>query len=284
MSGNFSPGILSTGALEAGNVLSYGSVVFGGANGWATYACDYAVYQKKDASKKKIFFSVFFALWMSLNFTSIVGSAIMAAAANTPAWDAEYNDNSIGGLVYSVLVTNSLHGFGKFCVVFFALSCIGVSVVNIYSLAFSMQIISHYFAIIPRFVWSTIGTGVYFGVSMGAFYSFDEFMSNFMSIIAYWICIYEGISLPEHFIFRRGNLYGYDITKINDPSSLPPGYASTFAFCCGVAGTVLGMGQVWYEGPIAVACKGDVGWQFALIFSFVSYMVARPIELHYFHR
>ncbi|KAK7203388.1 NCS1 family nucleobase:cation symporter-1 [Myxozyma melibiosi] len=284
MSDNFAAGTMPTGPFEAGNVLSYGSVIFGGTNGWATYACDYAVYQKKDASRSKIFWSVFGSLFLSLTFTTLIGAVIMAAAVNYQPWADSYDEGSVGGLVYSILVTNSLHGFGKFCVVFFALSCIGISVVNIYSLAFSMQIISHYFAIIPRFVWSTIGTGVYFGISMGAYYSFNTFMSNFMSIIAYWICIYEGISLAEHFIFRKGDMYGYDVSQINNPKAMPPGFASTFSFCVGVAGAVLGMDQVWYAGPIAVACKGDVGWQFALIFSFVAYVCTRPIERHFFHR
>ncbi|KAK9459450.1 permease for cytosine/purines, uracil, thiamine, allantoin-domain-containing protein [Lipomyces oligophaga] len=284
MSHTFAPGKLAVGQAEAGNVLSYGATLFGGANGWATYAADYSVYQRKDASKWKIFIAVFFGVSIPLIFCSIIGNAIICAADNSTRLGDAYDDNGFGGLIYAIMVTDALHGFGKFCTVVLALSCVGVSVVNIYSLAFCMQTVSHYFAYVPRFLWSAIGTGVYFGISMGAYYNFSQYIENFMDIIAYWICIYEGISLPEHFIFKKGNLKSYRVEDITHPERLPPGYATAFAFACGVGGVVLGMDQVWWAGPAATAIPGDIGWEFALAFSFVGYMVARPIERHYFRR
>ena len=61
------------------------------------------------------------------------------------------------------------------------------------------------------------------------------------------------------------------------------------AFGCGIAGMIVGMSQAWYVGPIAVKAGeapsgGDVGFELAFLFSFVSYAVLRPIELKYFNR
>lgn len=61
---------------------------------------------------------------------------------------------------------------------------------------------------------------------------------------AYWLAIYEGISLPEHFIFKRG-FSGYAPEIYDQPHKLPPSIAALGAFCFGVFGAVMGMAQVW---------------------------------------
>ncbi|KAK9238300.1 permease for cytosine/purines, uracil, thiamine, allantoin-domain-containing protein [Lipomyces kononenkoae] len=279
----FAPGTLGSGQIEAGNVLSFGAALFGSATGWATYASDYAVYQRKDANRIKLFCSVLFGVSFPLIFTGILGAALMAAAANTPELQDAYNENGIGGLLYGILVTDSLHGFGQFCLVLLALSTIAASCANIYSIAFSIQAISHYFAVVPRILWTFIGICAFYGISVGAYYNFESYMDNFMNIIGYWLSIYEAISLPEHFWFK-GGLRGYNIEDIAHPDRLPPGYATLFSFCCGVAGIVVGMYQVWWTGPIARMIPGDLGFELTFAFTFVAYMVTRPIELKYFGR
>jgi hypothetical protein len=56
-----------------------------------------------------------------------------------------------------------------------------------------------------------------------------------------------------------------------------------------VTGAVLGMSQVWYIGPIGKQIGdpkygGDIGFELAFGFGFVSYCIFRRIELKHFGR
>jgi purine-cytosine permease-like protein len=122
-----------------------------------------------------------------------------------------------------------------------------------------------------------------------------------MDLIGYWLAIYEGISLTEHFFFKRG-FSGYRPENYDNPKALPPGIAAVTAFCFGVAGMVVGskssnylytafelytnfmlVSQIWWTGPIAKH-GGDVGFELAFAFAATSYFVLRHIELRYFGR
>ncbi|KAL1652080.1 Purine-cytosine permease fcy21 [Diplodia intermedia] len=112
--------------------------------------------------------------------------------------------------------------------------------------------------------------------------------NNFMNFIGYWLAIYEGIALTDHFLFRRG-IAGYVPEHYDQPSKLPPGIAAVVAFGFGVAGMVTGMSQTWYVGKIALHAGeapfgGDVGFELGFAFAAVSYAVLRPIELKVFGR
>lgn len=104
-----------------------------------------------------------------------------------------------------------------------------------------------------------------------------------MSILSYWTAFFIVIIAEEHFIFRRkgGLVSGYDLEAYEDISRsdklisqtsfglircfrLPLGAAGIFAGCCGVAGAVVGMAQVWYIGPIGGKLGpfgGDLGFE-----------------------
>ncbi len=104
----------------------------------------------------------------------------------------------------------------------------------------------------------------------------------------YWLAIYEGISLSEHFIYKKG-FPGYDITIFNSPSKLPPGIAAIGAFCFGVFGAIMGMAQLWWIGPIGAKIGlpeygGDIGFPLAFAFAAISYCGFRFLELKKFGR
>jgi purine-cytosine permease-like protein len=108
------------------------------------------------------------------------------------------------------------------------------------------------------------------------------------SFSGYWLAIYEGIAFSDHFLYKR-RMIAYDPAIYDQSSKLPPGIAAIFAFCCGIAGMVVGMSQVWFVGPIALKAGeapygGDVGFELGFAFAFVSYAVARRFELKYFGR
>jgi purine-cytosine permease-like protein len=70
---------------------------------------------------------------------------------------------------------------------------------------------------------------------------------------AYWLAIYEGVSLPEHIIFRKGTT-GYAPETYDVPKKLPPSLAAMGAFCFGIFGAVMGMAQVWFIVSIIFKC------------------------------
>ncbi|KAK5945564.1 Purine-cytosine permease fcy21 [Knufia obscura] len=284
--GDFSNLPMGRGEVEAGSILSFAASVFGFATGWTSYASDYTCYQPVNTSRTKIFIWVYGALILTLTFTEALGLAIATATVNNPAYAAAYADNAIGGLLAEVLIPH-LGTFGKFCLVIVALSIIGNNCPNIYSISFSVQILTHYAQYIPRFVWTFVATLIYCAIAIPGYSHFESVLENFMLVIAYWLAIYEAISLPEHFIFR-GGFSGYAPETYDQPAKLPPSFAALFAFCCGIAGAVVGMAQVWWLGPIGGLIGGefggDVGFELAFGFAFVSYCCARYFEKRYFGR
>lgn len=277
---------LASGPTEAGAVLSFAASVYGFGTGWCSYAADYTVYQPVDRSRTSVFLWTFAGLFFPLIFTELLGAAVMTASVNDPTYLAAYEDFGIGGLLTTVLVP-PLGRFGKFCVVILALSIIANNCPNIYSVSLSLQVLAKQTERLPRFFWVLIGTGIYIAISIPGYSHFESWLENFMLIIGYWLAIYEGISLSEHFIFRRG-FKGYHPEDYTDASKLPPGIASIIAFAFGVMGAVLGMSQVWFTGPIGKLCGGafggDVGFELAFGFSSVSYIAMRSVEKSYFKR
>lgn len=79
----------------------------------------------------------------------------------------------------------------------------------------------------------------------------------------------------------------YNFDAWNDKYILTHGIAATFAFCCGVAGAIVGMNQAYYVGPIAKLVgdhAADLGMFFCIGFTGVAYPLARWLELRYFEK
>ncbi|KAI0435051.1 purine-cytosine permease [Xylaria sp. FL1042] len=286
-SGNFNAGLpLATGPAEAGAVLSFAASVFGFATGWTAYAADYTVYQPVDRSRASVFFWTFAGLSFPLVFTELLGAAIATGIPSVPAYSNAYSESGVGGLLAQVLVPR-LGRFGEFCVVVLALSIIANNCPNIYSVSLSLQVLAHSTERVPRFVWTVVGTAVYIAIAIPGYEHFEAALENFLLLIGYWLAIYEGVSLTEHFLFRRG-FKGYRPENYTIPQCLPPGYAAILAFALGVVGAVLGTAQTWYTGPIGKLCGagfgGDVGFELAFSFTAITYIGLRSLETWYFNR
>lgn len=277
---------LKAGKSEAGAVLSFAASVYGFATGWTSYAADYTVYQPVDRKRTSIFLWTFGGLFFPLVFTELLGAAVMTATLTNETYLNAYFDSGIGGLLATVLVP-PLGRFGEFCVVILALSIIANNCPNIYSVSLSLQVLAKETQRVPRFVWVFLGTCVYVAISIPGYDHFESWLENFMLVIGYWLAIYEGISLMEHFVFKRG-FGGYHPENYMNPKLLPPGFAAIGAFLFGVMGAVLGMAQVWFTGPIGKLCGGDfggdVGFELGFAFSAISYLVLRTVEKSYFKR
>jgi NCS1 nucleoside transporter family len=286
-SGQFANIPMGFGTSEAGSVLSFSASVFGFATGWTSYAADYTVYQPVNSKRTKVFIWTWLGLIVPLLFTEMLGAAVMTAASHNQDYLDAYNESHIGGLLGAVLIP-PLGRFGEFCLVILALSIIANNCPNIYSVSLSLQLLARISQRVPRFIWTFIGTCIYVAIAIPGYDHFESVLENFMLVIAYWLAIYEGISLSEHFIFKRG-FGGYHPEIYEDASKLPPGFAAILAFCIGAAGAILGMAQVWFVGPIGKLCGpppfgGDVGFELAFGFSFTSYTLLRHFEKKHFGR
>ncbi|KAK5132898.1 hypothetical protein LTR08_008418 [Meristemomyces frigidus] len=289
-SGDFRNTPWETGTAEMGGVLSFGSVIFGFAIGWASYAADYTVYQSSSQSKAKIFGWTFLGLIVPLLFTQMLGVAVMSATSANGGdnrYQEGYDASKTGGLLGAVLIYHT-GTFGKFCLVMLALSTIANNCPNIYSVSLTVQVFARWIQRVPRFLWTVVATCAYIAIAIPGYSDFEAVLENFMNFIGYWLAIYSAIGLTEHFVFKRG-FSGYQPEFYDAPEKLPVGLSAVFAFCCGVAGMVCGMSQVWFVGPIAAHAGsypygGDVGWQLGAAFAIVGYLVSRPFELKYFGR
>lgn len=280
---------MGVGKSEAGACLSFAASIFGFATGWTSYAADYTVYQPVDRPRKTIFIWTWLGLIFPLLFTEMLGAAVataMAASGGDNVYMDGYHGSGIGGLIHAVIVPPLGH-FGEFCLVILALSIVANNCPNIYSVSLSIQLLARVSARVPRAIWTLVGTFCYCAIAIPGYGHFTSVLENFMLLIAYWLAIYEGISLSEHFFFKRG-FNGYDPTIYMDKSKLPPGIAALTAFAFGIMGAVLGMAQVFFTGPIGKLCGteygGDVGFELAFMFAAVSFIPMRYFEKQYFGR
>ncbi|KAK7743596.1 Purine-cytosine permease fcy21 [Cytospora paraplurivora] len=299
---------LARGPAEAGSILSFAASVYGFSSGWTAYAADFTVYQpERRARGPAVFWWTLGGLFVPLVSTELLGAAVMTAAPvpvvaggggggalHSPYLDA-YSGSGVGGLLAQTLVP-SLGGFGRSCLVVLALSIVANNCPNIYSVGLSLQVL---FGNRPtatlgrriltsRSAWSVVGTAVYVAVSVPGYGMFQSWLENFMLVIGYWLAMYEGVALTEHFVFRR-SWDGYEVEGHATPSKLPPGFAALGAFLVGIMGAVLGMAQVWFTGPVGRLCGGegaggDVGFELAFAFSAVSYVVSRAVEKRLYRR
>lgn len=289
-SGDFVSIPWSVGTSELGGVLSFGATVYGFGTGWTSYAADYTVYQSVTQSRKKVFFATWLGLIVPLLFTEMLGIAVMSATdlnGGDNRYATGYSQSATGGLLGAVLIYH-LGTFGKFCLIILALTIIANNCPNIYSVALTVQVLSRYTQRVPRYIWTLIATGVYIAIAIPGYSHFEVVLENFMNFIGYWLAIYEGIALTEHFVFKRG-FSGYNPADYDCPEKLPPGIAAIGAFCCGVAGMVTGMSQTWFVGPIALHAGespygGDVGFELGFAFAATSYLGLRYLELKHFGR
>lgn len=286
MSKTFTFGEMKGGATTCGQVLSFGGAVYGFATGWTTYASDYTVYQPRNVPGWKIFFSIIAGLWPPILFTMILGTACATGTLTNDRWAELYKEKSVGGLVYAVLVEDSLHGFGQFLMVILSLSTIANNIPNMYSIALSAQSIHSVFEKVPRIFWTIFANFVTLAIAIPGYYSFEEVMDNFMNLIGYYLAIYQAMFVLEHFLWNH-NSYAYEYWRYKDRKAYPIGIAGTFGFCCGIAGVVIGMNQIWFAGPLGKVTGelgGDVGSEMGFAFAAVGYNAVRGFEKKYIGR
>lgn len=271
---------MPTGQTEAGDVLSFAGTIWGFAIGWTSLASDYNVYMPAEAPPLRIAGWAYLGLNVPLILVEMLGAAVMTVTTANPEWEALYESQELGGLVWASV--SSVGGFGKFLMVLFMLSVIANNIINIYSLGLSMQVWGSWFRYIPRAIYAIVGTAIYIPIAIAGANSFAESLSNFMNVLGYWLAIYNVIYIEEFIIFKGCSWANYRAAETwNDRKSHTIGFAAFLAGCCGAAGAVLGMDQVWWIGPLAKPIGtygGDIGFELSFAFAGIAYPPLRWLE------
>lgn len=264
-------------AAEIAGLVSFGGAVYGFATGWSSYAADYNVNQPQDTSAARIFWLTCLGIFIPCVLLETLGMLLAS-------W---LGPNVLGGQLLAVALT-PLGALGKFFVFILALSIIANNIPNDYSLGLSVQVFGHAWQRIPRYIWTLLGAVIYVVVALLVASDFNETLNSFLLLIAYWLGPWAVILLVEHFLIRRGR---YNVEDWNNARRLPIGWAALISMALGLCGVFLGFAQTWIINgnfiPITGLIGGlinkptgmDVGFELGVLFSLLSYLILRPIEV-----
>lgn len=159
--------------------------------------------------------------------------------------------------------------------------------IALYAASISAQLFAKPFQHVPRTIWTLI---VFVCILLLGIAGRDRLLvvlTNFLSPMGYWNTSFFVILAAEHYLFRGGNLANYDLEAWNTPAKMPIGVAGLMAYLCGAAGWILGMAQTYYVGALAKLIGdrgGDIANELALVFTTISYIPLRQLELRYIGR
>ena len=268
--------IAATPALQMAGVasfFSFGGAVYGYSAGWSSYAADYNVRQPETTSTRRVFWLTFLGIVIPCIVLEIFGMLLATAY------------KGLSGTDLLKAVASPLGTIGTLLLFVLSLSAIANNVSNDYSLALSMQILGKGFQRLNREVWTLIGAVIYVLIAVAAGANFNETLSNYLLLIAYWLGPWSIILLLEHFVFRRGQ---YNVDDWDTPERLPIGWAAMVSLIAGLVGVLLGAAQAYYVGPIALWLSKpfgmDIGFELGLIFAGVAYYFLRRVEIAHSRR
>ncbi|WPK24461.1 hypothetical protein PUMCH_001735 [Australozyma saopauloensis] len=184
-----------------GHWLSYFTIAYSCTATWGSCASDYYILFPAHTSGKKVFWVTFFGIAIPSNFAAIVGIIAGNISYSYGPWTEAYNDFGIGGLIN--VAFKPWGGFGKFVVVLLYISVICNTLMNTYSAAFEVQLISTKLAIVPRWIWATLISVIYLVLSLAGQSHLSTVIGNVLPMLGYWITIYITLLLEENLIFRN---------------------------------------------------------------------------------
>src|SRR3989440_3871235 len=264
------------GAAEIAGFVSFGGAIFGFATGWSSYAADYNVNQPEETPAARIFWLTGLGIFVPCVLLETMGMAFTS-------WIPKGGGDLLAG------VAAPLGGFGTVLVALLALSVVANNIPNDYSLGLSMQVLGKAFMRVKRYVWTLIGAVVYVAIALPVASNFNETLTSFLLLVAYWLGPWAIILIIEHFVFRHGR---YNVDDWNTPSRLPIGWAVLVSMAIGLIGAALGFVQVFtingtltpITGPIGGLINKpygmDVGFELGLVLAAISYLILRRIELN----
>lgn len=277
---------MDTGDNLIGDVLSFAGIMFSVSSGWTTIAADYNVTLPSDTPYWRTFWLTFFGTYIPIVATVSVSAGFQTIS--NPDYITALQDNSIGGIVGAIL--EPAGGFGKFLLVILALSCVSANIPNTYSGSLSMQSLHPIFMKVPRIFYVCLFTAAGAVASIVGREHFGEIASNFAALLSYWTAFFTVVLMLEFIWFRRvgGPLGPINPDDFCDFNKVAPGYACIASVLVAIGGIVPSMAETYYTGPIALAIAkpygGDLGFEFSAVFTFISYLAFRTLEIKIFKR
>lgn len=184
-----------------GHWLSFFTIAYSCTATWGSCASDYYILFPAETSGIKVFLVTFFGIAVPSNFAAIVGLLAGTISYSYQPWADAYTAFGIGGLINEPFVPWGR--FGKFVVVLLYVSVICNTIMNTYSSAFEVQLISRKLAIIPRWIWATFISVIYLVISLAGKEHLSTIIGNVLPMLGYWITIYITMLLEENFLFRN---------------------------------------------------------------------------------
>ncbi|EHA19611.1 hypothetical protein CBS147343_9038 [Aspergillus niger] len=276
------PGTVS-GLTKSGNVLSLISVIYGSSASWCSIVSDFYVHYPVNTSKVKVFIYTTLGISLPTCIGMLLGACIASALDGNPEWAAAY-DQGTGEILQTIIYPRK---FAKFLLVLLVLCGIGMNCIAIYAGSLSAQLFAKPFQKIPRIIWTLLVFACILVIGIAGRDHLLTVLDNFLSLLGYWNTSFFVILFCEHYFFRNGNLANYDLDAWNTPSKLPVGYAGLTAFLCGAAGWIVGMDETYYVGALARKIGtdgGDIANELAFVFTSLSYIPLRKLELKYVGR
>lgn len=271
----------SAGTITA-NRCSFFALEFSTVIGFSAIAADLYVYFPVRTPKPLVFISTWSGLWVSLITTNIIGVGIATGVMTTPGWAEAYATSS-GALFLECY--KGLGGLGGFCVVILALGSIANNAPSTYAAANTCQALGRYAKAIPRWFWCLILIIIELICSVAGRNSLYAIFENFLPIMSYWVCPWLTIVVEEHVLFHTLRRVQFDWTIWEDGTRLPVGAAALLSWLVGWAGALLGMNQLWFQGPIGLRVGGyggDIGAWLSIAFAGLVYPPLRCVELKVF--
>ncbi|EGV65957.1 hypothetical protein PSN45_003237 [Yamadazyma tenuis] len=284
-----------------GNWLSFFTIGFSVTATWGGAGADYYIHIPENTPSWQVFTVTFLGIAVPTTLVAVVGIYCGAIAYGNPAWTDVYNTQGVGGLIN--VPFEPWGRFGKFVVVVLYISLICNNIMNSYSGGVDLQLIDRRMARIPRWCYAILVTAIYLILSLLGKNKFSAIISNFLPMLGYWISIYIAILLEENLIFRAPatrhlhsrefeddrdvESYSYNWPVWDDPTRITYGLAAMGAFAVGAVGAVVGMNQVYWQGPIARQIGdygGDIGFFLCFGFAGVAYPLLRFLELKYLQK
>lgn len=253
-------------AFTAGNMITWGNV-----------AGDYACYMPPTAPRLRIFLYCLTGIALPFSMLMILGAAIGASVFAIPAWTTAYQTHGTGAVIGFIL-TDRLGDFGRFILVLLGVSVLATCARDVYTISFNVPAFFPVMRKVPRVFLAAIATAAIIGVAIPASKSFIPAISAFLSIIGYYAGSSVTCFLIEYLWFRKGDPASFDPAIWDDGRKLPTGLSALGAVFISWAFIVPSMVTDWYVGPIAKK-TGDLGFEFAVVISLISYLCIRTFEI-----
>ncbi|KAJ1019080.1 hypothetical protein NDA18_006230 [Ustilago nuda] len=266
---------------SASSILGFAAIIAGFIISYSALVSDVSHYLEPNTNPHKLFWSVYFAFFLSCVPFIMIGIAFSCSSYDNAAWSGALRVSS--GRLFQVILADKLGNLGNFLVVLLALSVCGNISATMYSIGLNFQTMLPFLGPIPRFIWPLLATAIFLPLAIVGHSKFYETLTDFTSVLGYWASLYVGVVFADHVVIRKRDYQSYNARDWNQWKRLPPGLAALGACCVSLAVVVPSISQVWFTGPIAKR-GGDLGFETGLVASVVVYVPLRLLEKKVFGR